>query len=190
MIASPQFAIVLAAAEQGSSNPVSFAEGLIFWTIVTFLITAVFLRLKVWGPLMKMLDAREKSIQEAIDAARHEREQAQKLLTEQQEEAQKARREVAEVVRRSQAEVERAKEELFAKAKADAEAMVESARKQIAEERRRAVAEIRTMAVDLAIGAASKLVSRELDDQAHRQLAEEFVASVQKDAGRLGNPAA
>lgn len=192
MLSSSQFAIVLAAAEPAASgNPVSFAEGLTFWTIVTFLLVAIFLRAKVWGPLMKMLDERESSIQSAIDAARHEREQAQKLLAEQQEEAQKARREAAELVRKSQTEVERAKEELFAKARAEAEAMIESARKQIAEERRKAVAEIRDIAVDLAIAAAGRLVSRELDDEAHRKLAEEFVSSVQKEgSSSLGTPAA
>lgn len=183
------FPLLLAAAEAGSS-PVDFATGLAFWTLVTFIILAVFLRAKVWGPLMKILDEREGSIQQAIDAARTEREQAQKLLAEQQQEAQKARQEAAEMVRKSQAEVEKAREELFAKARAESEALLENARKQIAEERRKAVAEIRGIAVELAIGAAGKLVARELDGDSQRKLAEEFVADIQKDGGVRLNPTA
>lgn len=181
--------IVLAAAEAGGLAS-AVAGGLVFWTIVTFLVVAAFLRWKVWGPLLAMLSEREKSIQDAIDAARREREQAERLLEEQKAAAAEARREAAEMVRRSQAEVEAAKTELFAKARTEADALLAQARKQIEEERRRAIADIRAVAVDLSIRTAERLVARELDDAAHRKLAEDFVTSLERDASSLARGAA
>jgi len=47
--------LVLAEGSLVSVNP-----GLAIWTLVTFLLVAVVLRWKVWGPLMHMIEAREK----------------------------------------------------------------------------------------------------------------------------------
>ena len=57
--------------------------GLAFWFLITFILVAAVLRWKVWGPLASTIEEREKSIQSAIDQAKLEREQAEKLLTEQ-----------------------------------------------------------------------------------------------------------
>ncbi len=167
--------VVLAAGGLIDPNP-----GLAIWTLITFLIVAVFLRWKVWGPLMAIIDAREKSIQAAIDQAKTEREAAEKLLAEQQVAAEAARKEAAEMVRKNRAEVDAAKAELIAKARAEADALVASARKQIEDEKRKALAEVRQVAVDLALAAAGKVVSAKMDDAAHRAVAEEYIGSIGK----------
>lgn len=175
--------IVLAESSLVAPNP-----GLAIWTLVTFTIVALVLRWKVWGPLMHAVEAREKAIQDSVDAARREREQAEKILAEQQAIIAQSRKESAELVRKSQAEVEKAKEELFAKARTEADALLVQARKQIVEEKRKAIAEIREVAVDLALAAANKLVATRLDDASQRALAEDFIATLQKSdvGGRLG----
>jgi F-type H+-transporting ATPase subunit b len=158
--------------------------GLSFWFLLTFIIVAVVLKWKVWGPLSDAISSREKAIQDSVDSAKKEREQAEKLLSEQQTLVTEARREAGEMVRKSHAEVEKAKEQLFAQARTEAEALLKDARKAIEEEKRKALFEIRTVAVDLAISAASKLVAQKLDDGSHRALAEEFIAGVQSDGTR------
>lgn len=172
----------LVLAEGGLLDP---NPGLAIWTLITFSLVLVVLRWKVWGPLMKIVGEREQSIQNAIDQARLEREQAEKLLAEQQLAAKKARDEAAEMVRKSQEEVERAKAELVAQARAEADSLVAQARKQIDEERRKALAEVRDVAVELAIAAAGKVIGQKLDESSHRALAEDYVQSVQQRAGGL-----
>lgn len=149
--------------------------GLTFWTIVTFLVVMVVLRLTAWKPILSMLDEREKNIREAIDGAKRERLEAEKLLAEQKEATEKARREVAELIRKNQAEVEAAREAALAKAKEDAEKLLAQAQRTIGEERAQAVAELRSTAVDLAIAAAGKLLETNLDEAKQRQLAEDFL---------------
>ena len=152
--------------------------GLAIWTLITFLIVAAFLRWKVWGPLMHVIEEREQAIQKAVDQAKAEREMAEKLLAEQQAAAAEARKEAAALIAKNRAEIDAAKVELMAKARTEADALLATARKAIEDEKRKAVAEVRALAVDLALGAASKVVSAKLDDASHRAIAEEFISSV------------
>src|SRR5579871_6353204 len=102
----------------------SFTEirpGLIFWTILTFLLAFVILRWKAWGPVLNLVAEREKQIQNAIDSAKRERAEAEKLLGEQKSAIAEARREAAEMMRKNAADVERMRDELIAKAQKDAQ---------------------------------------------------------------------
>jgi F-type H+-transporting ATPase subunit b len=168
---------VLAAGGLTDINP-----GLTLWAAITFLVLLVVLSKFAWGPIVKMLDAREKTIHEAIESAKKERAEAEKLLASQKESLAKATREAAEIAKRNQDEVEKLRQELTAKARKEAEELVASARKQIIEEKSKAAAELKGMVADLAIEAASKLVKANLDDKAQRQLVEDYLK--QLPAGR------
>ena len=69
---------VLAAGALTDINP-----GLTLWTAITFLVLVVVLSKFAWGPIVKMLAEREKTIREALEQAKKERTEAEKLLTEQ-----------------------------------------------------------------------------------------------------------
>ena len=72
--------IVLAA-----SNLVDVRPGLIFWTLVTFVLVALLLRRVAWGPILKVVDEREKAIAASIESAKRERAEAEQLLAEQKD---------------------------------------------------------------------------------------------------------
>lgn len=149
--------------------------GLTFWTIVTFLVVFVVLRWKAWGPILNMVQEREKAIQDAIDAAKRERQEAEKILAEQKQAIAEARREAAELVKKNQADVEVLRQDLLAKSRKEAEEVLAQARRQIEDEKNKALAEVRGHAVDLALQAASKLVQSSLDENRQRQLVSEFI---------------
>ena len=149
--------------------------GLTLWTAITFLFLVAVLSRFAWGPIVKMLQERERTIRDAIDAARRERAEAERLLAEQKETLARATREAAELARRNQQEVELLRQELTARARKEADELVASARGLIGEERSRAAAELRGMVADLAIEAASRLVTASLDDRAQRKLVEEYL---------------
>ncbi|WP_224367979.1 F0F1 ATP synthase subunit B [Hyalangium versicolor] len=156
----------------------SFLEvrpGLIFWTLITFVLVLVVLRWKAWGPILSLVEEREKQITSAIESAKKERAEAEKLLAEQKTAIAQARQEAAEMMRRNQQEVEKYREELMAKSRKEAEEFKAQARREIDDQRTKAVAEIRALAVDLAVDVAGKLINERLDDAKHRALAEQFV---------------
>ncbi len=168
---------VLAAGGIADINP-----GLTLWTAITFLLLLVVLSKFAWGPIVKMLNEREGTIREAIESAKKERAEAEKLMAEQKAALATATREAAELAKRNQAEVETLRQELTAKARKEADELVASARKQIVEEKAKAVTELRGMVADLAIEAAGKLVKANLDEKAQRALVEDYLK--QLPAGR------
>ncbi|MFZ5468661.1 MAG: F0F1 ATP synthase subunit B [Myxococcota bacterium] len=158
--------------------------GLIFWTIVTFIVVALVLRAKAWKPILDLVEEREKQISNAVESAKKERAEAERLLAEQKTAIAEARREAAELMRKNQAEMEKFRDELMAKSRKEAETLKQEATRAIADERAKAVAEVKAEAVNLAIQIAEKLLGEKLDDTKHRAMAEQFIAQLPaKDAG-------
>ncbi|MFN0061855.1 MAG: F0F1 ATP synthase subunit B [Myxococcaceae bacterium] len=149
--------------------------GLIFWTLVTFTLAALILRQRAWGPILRAVKERESQIAQAIEAAKRERAEAEKLLAEQKSAIAEARREAAELMRKNQADVERFRDELMAKARSEAEAAKADAKRAIDDERLKAVAEVKALAADLAVDIATKLLGNEMNGERQRQLAEQFL---------------
>jgi len=77
--------------------------GLTLWTAITFLILIVVLAKFAFGPIVKMLDERERTIREAIEQAKKERAEAERLLGEQKASLAAAQREAAELAQKSKA---------------------------------------------------------------------------------------
>src|SRR3954471_8517289 len=133
--------------------------GLVFWTLITFIIVVFVLRRVAWGPLLEAVNEREKQIQSSIDAAKKERAEAEKLLSEQKSAIAQARAESAEQLRKTTTDMEKLREELMGKSRKEAEDLKADARKAIEAERVKAVADLKNEAVNLAIQIAEKLLS-------------------------------
>ena len=130
--------------------------GLSLWTAITFLVLIGVLWKFAFGPITRMLAERETTIRDAIDSARKEREEAEKMLAQQKEGLIKAQRDAAELAKRNQQEMENFRTQLTAQARKEADDLVATARKAIGEERRLAVAQLRAEVADLAVAAASR----------------------------------
>jgi len=152
--------------------------GLTLLTGITFLVLLVVLGKFAWGPIVKMLVERERTIRDAIESAKKERAEAERLLAEQKQALQVAQREAAELAKRNAQEVEKLRVELTDRARKEADELVATARRQVAEEISKARAELKGMVVDLAIDAAARLVKANLDDKAQRALVEEYIAQL------------
>ena len=162
-----------------SLTDVNFA--LSFWTAVTFAILIVVLGKFAWGPILQMIETREKTIADALESAKKERAAAEAARAEMQLALEKARAESAEMVRKNQQEVAAAKAELMAAAKKESENLLAAARKTIEEEKRQAMAELRAQAVDIAIEAAGRLVQMNMDEKKQKQLVEEYLAQLPRE---------
>jgi F-type H+-transporting ATPase subunit b len=158
--------------------------GLMFWTLVTFLLVAFILRRVAWGPIIKAVDEREKSITSSIESAKRERAEAEKLLAEQKTAIAAARQEAADMMRKNQTEMDKFRDELMAKARKEAETLKKDAEVAIDEEKKKAIAELKQQSVNLAIQIAEKLLEQELDQAKQKALAEKFIAEIQKSASQ------
>jgi F-type H+-transporting ATPase subunit b len=152
--------------------------GLTLWTAITFLLLVVVLSKYAWGPIVKMLDERERTIREAIEQAKKERAAAERMLAEQTASLSAAQREAAALAQRSRQEVEVLRADLTARARKEADELVASARQQIQDEKSKALAELKGQVVDLAIEAAGRLIEATLDEKSQRALVEDYISKL------------
>ena len=152
--------------------------GLMFWTLLIFLVLLVILAKFAFKPLTAAVEAREAALEKAIKDAQADREAAAKHLAEQTKALDAARAEAQRMVAESRTTGEKLRNEMLEQTKHQQAELLERARVEIDNERKRAVADLRREAVELAVAGASKVIERNLDDQTNRKLVENFLATV------------
>ena len=136
--------------------------GLSVWTtFVLFSRCSPFLWKFAWGPILEMVQAREDGIQDTLDQAANERDEAAKLLAEHRQQMADARRQAQQMIAEGKEAGERVRQGIEEKARIEGDAMIERARESIGREKDAALDELRKEAVDLALAAAAKLLQGE-----------------------------
>ncbi len=171
--------LLLATQGSGGFNPFEFAPGAAFWTWVIFLLSLPVMWKFVFGPIAKALAQRDQQVVDAAKAAEEARQKAEQAVAQAQKEREEARAEGKRMVLEATARAERQAVEAQRAAKAEAERLLQKAREDIEVEKRRALRDIRREVVDLAIASAGRILEREVDDRAHRDMVDRFVAGVE-----------
>jgi F-type H+-transporting ATPase subunit b len=182
MTTSPSLAL---AAEPGDTNLLSLHGGLMFWTLVIFVILLFVLSKFAFKPITAAVIAREQALQKAIDDAKRDREEAARVLAEHRAALDAARGDAQRLIVEGREAGERVRAEIVEQARAEHQEMMERVRREIASEKDRAIAELRREAVDLAIKGAGKVIERNFDDAANRKLVEDFLSSVATRPGAM-----
>ncbi|MBA2563976.1 MAG: F0F1 ATP synthase subunit B [Gemmatimonadetes bacterium] len=155
--------------------------GLGIWTILTFVVVLLVLRKFAWKPILDGMEARERGIRELIDNAEAARAEADQLLAQYRQQLADARVETQRIVAEGKTAAERVRQDTVERARSEAEAIVARAHTEIDLERRKALAEIREAAVDLALGAAGRVIGESLDEERHRRIAEGYLQEIERD---------
>ncbi len=171
---------LLAAAEGGGRNITDIDTALFVSTLVLFTIFAFVLTKFGWKPLLAMIEEREKSVRDAVDGAHQANTEAQALLDKHKEMLREAGRERDEMIKRALKEAEQLKADLQAKARAEADQMIQRAKDQIDREKTQAIQELRAQVADLAVAAASKIVTSSLTPEAQKKLVSDFITTLPK----------
>ena len=166
---------VAAAAEGAGSGLLNVDWTLYIATVVAFFIFAAILGKFAWGPLLNIVDAREKAIREQVDSAERAAADAKAALQKHQELLQGAGRERDEILARAAKDAEAVRGELQAKARADADAILARAREQMQREKDQALAELRGQVAEIAVEAASRIVKSSLSPEAQRKLVDDYI---------------
>ncbi|MFL5606963.1 MAG: F0F1 ATP synthase subunit B [Gemmatimonadaceae bacterium] len=179
--AAPLQAQEHAAATPGLMSP---NTGLMFWTLLIFAALFFVLRRFAFPLILASVEAREKALEDAINAAKRDREEAAQLLAQHRAALDASHGEAQKLIAEAREAAERVRSELVEQAHAEQSAMLARARAEIESEKVRAISELRREAVELAIVGAEKVIEKNLDDSSNRQLVEKFLASVTPAAVR------
>ena len=152
-------------------NPVSF-----LFSFAVFAALLTILGAKVWKPILKALDDRDEAIRSDLDQAKLDKEEAEKLLAEQREAMGQMREEAKKTREEAVALAEKHKQELMSAAQKESELLIEKARVEMKNERERMYEDVKSLAVEVGVGLASKVLSKEIDESAHQEAVQESLA--------------
>lgn len=176
-------ALPAAAQEAAQEKPRGLLDphaGLMFWTLLIFVALWLLLRKYAFPAIFAAVEAREKALEDAIAAAKRDREEAAKLLEEHRRQIDAARADAQRLIAEGAKAGEKIRADMVEAARHQQQDILDRARQEIGAERDRAIAELRREAVDLAIKGASKVIERNLDDETNRKIVEQFLGDLQK----------
>jgi F-type H+-transporting ATPase subunit b len=142
--------------------------GLFVWVMMKF----------VWPPLTQAMQERQQRIAEGLAAAEQGNTQLERSRQEVESALQAARQQAAEILaqanRRGAEMIEQAKQA----AREEGERQIRSAEALIAQEVSQARESLRREVADLAMAGAGRILKREIDPSAHRDLVDELVGQI------------
>ncbi len=147
-------------------------------TWLNLLILFLVLKHFLFKPVNKVLDDRKAEVEQTYKEADEAKENAKALEAEYSTKLEGAKEESAEIVREATKKAQARGDEIIADAKTEARAIVDNAHDQIEREKKIAVNQIKDEITDIALGAAAKIVEKEVSTKDNERLIENFIDSV------------
>ena len=146
----------------------------------------IFFVLWKWAlPRMReVLDERRRQIQGQLETAEQTRQQADQELSDYRAQLANAREEGNRIIEEARVTADQLRRDIQANAEREAQSTVERAQEEIRAERDRVFSELRTQVSELAVDIAGRVVGKELNQQAHEQLIDDYIDQVA--AGETG----
>src|SRR5881394_3692890 len=105
--------LLLLQEQADSPGLVSLRLNLMFWTLIIFLILWFLLQKYAFPPILGMVEAREKALEEAIESAKRDRDEAARILAEHKSQLEGARGEAQKFIADARAIGEKMRAELL-----------------------------------------------------------------------------
>lgn len=161
-------------------NPITFDKDLALWTLITFVIMLVILRLAAWKPLMSALESRETGIMNNVQGANKARVEAEKALADYQSKLQKAEDEVRQLLADARKAAENARAEMLAATQKEVAAVKDRALAEIDQVRVQALEELFGHMATTVTKATEQVIRRSLTPADQDRLVSEAVAQFAK----------
>ena len=159
----------------GDNPLLKFEPGLMIWTVLTFLLTFVALRLIAWKPLLGALDERERRIKDSLEKADRTRLEAERAMAEDKARSEEALRRSEELIAAAKQEAEQVRARVVEEARAESKKIVEQGLRRVEAEQRAASEAIRRETAEIAVRAAELILEKNLDGPEQRRLVEDFL---------------
>jgi len=143
--------------------------GLIFWTLLAFVIVLLILKKYAWKPILKSLDEREKNIAGSLELAERIKAEMAQMKNENEALLAKAREERALLLKEARETRDKIVNEAKEQAKGDAARIVADAQVAIQQQKLAAMTEVKNEVSALVIEVAEKILRRELSNKAEQE---------------------
>jgi F-type H+-transporting ATPase subunit b len=167
-----------AASSAADGSPTDIRANVMLWVLVIFGLFAWILNKFFMPGIIGAVVKREKALEEAIEGAKRDRDEAAKLLADQRAQIEAARTDAQRLINEGRATAEKMRHDLVEQTRKEQQEVLERARGEIGREKDRAIAELRREAIDLAIAGAGKVIEQNLDNAGNRKLVESYLGSL------------
>src|SRR5688500_6867228 len=155
------------------------AFGLVFWMIISFLTILLLLKKFAWPVIIKSLDERERSIADALDAARKAKEEMTSLKADNEKLLQEARNQRNIILKEAREAKDAIVNDAKLKATEEADRLRRMAREDIQNEKMAAITELKNQVATLSIEIAEKVIRRQLvDDEKQKALMNDLIQDI------------
>lgn len=152
------------------------------WTAIfawcNLLILYFILRKLLFKPVKKMIDSRQKEVDDMYESAEGDRRDAANMKAEYEEKLEAAEAESQEILRSAVRRAQLREEEILREAGEQAARTLERAEEQIELEKKRAINEVKDEVSGLAIGIASAVIERDVSEAEHKALIDSFIENM------------
>ena len=156
--------------------------GVNFWTMIFAWVNLLILYLAfkkfLFPPIKKMIDDRQKEIDDMYSDAESARSAADELKAEYEEKLSKANEESEQILKNAVRRAQLKEEEILKEAGNEAARVLERAEEQIALEKKQALNEVKNEVSAMAIGIASAVIERDVSESEHRELIDDFINNI------------
>ncbi|MGQ0654907.1 MAG: F0F1 ATP synthase subunit B [Betaproteobacteria bacterium] len=149
-------------------NVTLVAQAVVFAAFIWFTVKFV------WPPLVRAIEARQKTIADGLAAAEQGRHSLELSKRQSEEAIKEARGRAADIITQAEKRAAQMIEEAKNAAKAEAGREKAAAKAEIDQERSRAREQLRDQVASLAVAGAEKILRREVDARAHSQFLEDI----------------
>ena len=157
-----------------SMQLVTPAIGLMFWTVVIFMLLLILLKKFAWKPILKAVDDRNSSINEAIASAEKAKSEMEQLSADNDKILNEAHNQRDSIIKEARDIKIKTIADAKNKASIEAEKIISSAKEQIKNEKMKAMTELKNEIADISIQMAEKIIKTELKDaKSQKKLIEE-----------------
>ncbi len=157
---------------------ISMDAWLVIATICNLFLQMLLIKKFLFKRVQAILDKRRELAEEDLRKAKVSREEAERLRIEYEGNMEQAREKATEIIDLAQKNATRKSDEIIREASQEAVAMKARAEADIALERRKAVNEVKNEIGSMAMEIAGKVIEREVSEQDHARLIDEFIEKV------------
>jgi F-type H+-transporting ATPase subunit b len=141
------------------------AFGLLFWTLLAFLVVFFILRKYAWPAIIKGLSDREKGIAEALETADRVKAEMAQLKNENEALLAKAREERAQLLKEARETRDKIINEAKEQSKVEANKIITDAQAAINQQKMAAITDLKNQIGNLVIEVSEKVLRRELNNK-------------------------
>lgn len=143
--------------------------GLIFWTLLAFLLVFFILKKYAWKPILKSLNEREQGIADSLATAEKVKAEMLQLKGENEALLAKAREERAQLLKEARDTRDKIVNEAKEQAKIEAGKIISDAQAAIEQQKMAALTEVKNQVGNLVVEIAEKILRRELADKGQQE---------------------